>query len=64
MNNFLETTCIKNFKIFHTYSFTKQSFVHEQCSSVEELFSHSVAIRDMESYVSISKQIFGGKCYE
>ena len=47
MNNFLETTCIKNFKIFHTYSFTKQSFVH-----------------DMEPYVSISKQIFGGECYE
>ena len=36
MSSFLEQIC------------TKQSFVHEQCSSVEELFSHSVAIRDME----------------
>ena len=52
MSSFMEQIC------------TKQSFVHEQCSFVEELFSHSVAIRDMEPYVSISKQIFGGECYE
>ena len=32
MSSFLETTCIKNLKIFHTYSFTKKSFVHDMLS--------------------------------
>lgn len=47
MSKFLEETYIKTCSSFYTYSFTKQSFVH-----------------DMEPYVSISKQIFGGECYE
>ena len=50
MSNFLEQTCTKTYISFYAHSFTKQSFAHEQSSSIAELFFHSVAIQDVVSH--------------